>query len=94
MSDSDVARQRDYYRATADTYYERHVGEQDEHGLALAMQVLKQAFPAFDALLLLRAKFGQLHVMNIQGCGEVNLLGAVSHVAILARRQDASISAA
>lgn len=37
MSDSDVARQRDYYRATAATYHERHVGEQDEHGLALAV---------------------------------------------------------
>jgi ubiquinone/menaquinone biosynthesis C-methylase UbiE len=37
MSDSDVARQRDYYWATAATYHERHVGEQDEHGLALAV---------------------------------------------------------
>jgi ubiquinone/menaquinone biosynthesis C-methylase UbiE len=37
MSDSDVARQRDYYQATAATYHERHVGEQDEHGLALAV---------------------------------------------------------
>jgi ubiquinone/menaquinone biosynthesis C-methylase UbiE len=245
MSDSDVARQRDYYRATAATYHERHVGEQDEHGLALAvlmalarhggvsgsfldvgagtgraMQALAQAFPearvegiepvaelreqalrihgidpsrlregdalhlpfaddsfdwvvetgvlhhirdwkravaemarvarygvlisdtntigvgsakarklktiikklgcwdlfiwlqtkgkmskysegdgvyysfcAFDALPVLRCKFGQVHVMNTQGSGQANLLGSVSHVAIVARRQDAPTAA-
>jgi len=246
MSDSDVARQRDYYRATAATYHQRHVGEQDEHGLALAvlmalarhggvsgsfldvgagtgraMQTLAQAFPqarvegiepvaelreqalrihgidasrlregdalhlpfaddsfdwvvetgvlhhirdwrravaemarvarygvlisdtntigvgtakarklktiikklgcwdlfiwlqtkgkmskhsegdgvyysfcAFDALPLLRRKFAQVHVMNTQGSGQADLLGSVSHVAIVARRQDAPITAA
>jgi ubiquinone/menaquinone biosynthesis C-methylase UbiE len=240
MSDSDVARQQDYYRATAATYHERHVGEQDEHGLALAvlialarhggvsgsfldvgagtgraMQALAEAFPearvegiepvaelreqalrihgidasrlregnalylpfsdgsfdwvvetgvlhhirdwkravaemarvarygvlisdtntigvgsakarklktiikklgcwdlfiwlqtkgkmskysegdgvyysfcAFDALPLLRRKFGQVHVINTQGCGEANLLGSVSHVAIIARKKN------
>lgn len=232
MSDSDVARQRDYYRATAATYHERHVGEQDEHGLALAvlmalarhggvsgsfldvgagtgraMQALAQAFPAarvegiepvaelreqaqrlhgisasrlregdalhlpfaddsfdwvvetgvlhhirdwrravaemargvgsakarklktiikklgcwdlfiwlqtkgkmsktserdgvyysfcaFDALPLLRRKFRQVHVMNTQVCGAADLLGSVSHVAIVACQQDPQIAAA
>jgi SAM-dependent methyltransferase len=203
MSDSDVALQRGYYRATAATYHERHLGEQDEHGLALAlavlalarhagvsgsfldvgagtgraMQALMQDFPearvegiepvaelreqaqrihgidasrlqegdalqlpfaddsfdwvvetgvlhhirdwkgtvaemawlqtkgrmskfseadgvyfyysfcAFDALPLIRRKFGHIHVMNTQGSGEADLLGSVSHVAILARLQ-------
>jgi hypothetical protein len=52
------------------------------------------SFCAFDALPLLRRKFGQVHVMSTQGFGEANLLGAVSHVAIVARRQDAPTTAA
>jgi ubiquinone/menaquinone biosynthesis C-methylase UbiE len=243
---SDVARQRDYYRTTAATYHERHVGEQDEHGLALqllialaryggvsgsfldvgagtgrAMQALSQAFPkacvegiepvaelreqallingivgsrlregdalqlpfaddsfdwvvetgvlhhirdwrravaemsrvarygvlisdtntigvgsaharkvkriikklgcwnlfiwlqtkgkmskysegdglyysfcAFDALPLLRRKFGHVHVMNTQGIGEADMLNTVSHVAIVAFKQHPKIPAA
>jgi hypothetical protein len=51
------------------------------------------SFCAFDALPLLRRKFGQVHVMSTQGCGEANLLGAVSHVAIMACRHDAPITA-
>jgi ubiquinone/menaquinone biosynthesis C-methylase UbiE len=246
MRHSDVARQRDYYRATAATYHERHVGEQDEHGLALAvlialarheqvngsfldvgagtgrgMHALSQAFPearvegiepiselreqagkihgifanslhegdalqlpfaddsfdwvvetgvlhhirdwhravaemarvarygvlisdtntigvgsgraraakkiiktlgcwnlliwlqtkgrmskysegdgvyysfcAFDALPLLRPKFGQVHVINTQGSGQADLLSSVSHVAIMACRQNRHSSAA
>jgi hypothetical protein len=46
------------------------------------------SFCAFDALPLLRRKFSQVHVMNTQGCGEADLLGTVSHVALVARRQD------
>ena len=40
MSSTDQSRQREYYRATAATYHERHVAEQDEHGLALELLVL------------------------------------------------------
>jgi SAM-dependent methyltransferase len=42
------------------------------------------SFCAFDALPLLRGKFGQVQVMNTQGSGEADLLGTVSHVAIVA----------
>jgi hypothetical protein len=52
------------------------------------------SFCAFDSLSLLRRKFGRVHVMNTQGCGAADLLGSVSHVAIIARRQDAPIEAA
>ena len=43
------------------------------------------SFCAFDVLPLLRGKFGQVQVMNTQGSGEAELLGTVSHVAIVAR---------
>jgi hypothetical protein len=41
-------------------------------------------FCAFDALPLLRSKFGQVQLMNLQGSGDADLLGTLSHVAILA----------
>jgi ubiquinone/menaquinone biosynthesis C-methylase UbiE len=44
------------------------------------------SFCAFDALPLLRGKFGQVEVMNTHGSGDADLLRAVSHVAIVARR--------
>jgi ubiquinone/menaquinone biosynthesis C-methylase UbiE len=44
------------------------------------------SFCAFDVLPLLRAKFGQVQVMNTRGSGEANMLSAVSHVAIVAWR--------
>ncbi len=37
---ADEARQRAYYQATAASYHERHVGEKDEHGLALELLVM------------------------------------------------------
>ena len=40
MPPTDEARQRYYYQATAASYNERHVGEQDEHGLALELLVM------------------------------------------------------
>jgi ubiquinone/menaquinone biosynthesis C-methylase UbiE len=40
MPPTDEARQRAYYQATAASYHERHVGEQDEHGLALELLVM------------------------------------------------------
>lgn len=39
MNLDDISRQQEYYRATAATYNERHVSEQDEHALALAVFV-------------------------------------------------------
>lgn len=44
------------------------------------------SFCAFDALPLLRGKFGQVQVMNTQGSSAADLLSEVSHVAIVARR--------
>lgn len=52
------------------------------------------SFCAFDALPMLRRKFGQVHVMNTHGSGEADLLGAVSHVAIIASRQYGPTTAA
>ncbi len=40
MTPTDQSRQRDYYKATAATYQERHVADQDEHGLALELLVM------------------------------------------------------
>ncbi|MCS5694104.1 class I SAM-dependent methyltransferase [Cyanobium sp. FGCU-6] len=40
MPPSDEARQRAYYQATAASYHERHVGELDEHGLALELLMM------------------------------------------------------
>jgi ubiquinone/menaquinone biosynthesis C-methylase UbiE len=49
---------------------------------------------AFDALPFLLRKFGQVHAINTNGIGEGDLLGAVTHVAILARRKEAPTAAA
>jgi ubiquinone/menaquinone biosynthesis C-methylase UbiE len=40
MPPTDEARQRAYYQATAASYHERHMGEQDEHGLGLQLLVM------------------------------------------------------
>lgn len=39
LNQDDISRQQEYYQATAATYNERHVSEQDEHALALAVFV-------------------------------------------------------
>jgi len=40
MTSTDESRQRAYYQATAASYHERHVGESDEHALALELLVM------------------------------------------------------
>lgn len=40
MNSTDESRQRAYYKATAASYHERHVGEADEHALALELLVM------------------------------------------------------
>ena len=42
MSHTDEARQRAFYHSTAASYYESHVGEQDEHGLSAGAGVGNQ----------------------------------------------------
>ncbi|QPN59114.1 hypothetical protein H8F24_13620 [Synechococcus sp. CBW1002] len=46
-------------------------------------------FFSLDALSLLQCKNGLAHVIYTQRCGEANLLGAVSYLAVLVRRHDA-----
>ena len=55
---------------------------------------LYYSFCAFDALPLLRRKFDQVQLMNTQGSGDADLLGSVSHVAIVATRQNTATPAA
>jgi hypothetical protein len=47
------------------------------------------SFCAFDTLPLLRSKFAHVQVMNTKGRGEADLLSSATHLAIVARRQNA-----